>query len=96
MLIKRIIPDVDFSGSTATTPRVMMTMRPRNFPGSNYITTNEPDVDRSTTVPVEQYTEQVFIRARARQMGFKIQSDELNVQWQLGAPRLDARPDGRR
>jgi len=96
MLIKRIIPDVDFNGSTATTPRVMMTMRPRNFPGSNYITTNEPDVDRSTTVPVEQYTEQVFIRARARQMGFKIQSDELNVQWQLGAPRLDARPDGRR
>ena len=96
MLIKRIIPDVDFSGSTATTPRVMMTMRPRNFPGSNYITTNEPDVDRSTTVPVEQYTEQVFIRARARQMAFKIQSDELNVQWQLGAPRLDARPDGRR
>jgi hypothetical protein len=96
MLIKRIIPDVDFSGSTAATPRVMMTMRPRNFPGANYITTNEPDVDRSTTVPVEQYTEQVFIRARARQMGFKIQSDELNVQWQLGAPRLDVRPDGRR
>jgi len=96
MLIKRIIPDVDFNGSTAATPRVMMTMRPRNFPGSNYITTNEPDVDRSTTVPVEQYTEQVFIRARARQMAFKIQSDELNVQWQLGAPRLDARPDGRR
>ena len=96
MLIKRIIPDVDFNGSTAATPRVMMTMRPRNFPGSNYITTNEPDVDRSTTVPVEQYTEQVFIRARARQMAFKIESDELNVQWQLGAPRLDARPDGRR
>jgi len=96
MLIKRIIPDVDFSGSTAATPRVMMTMRPRNFPGTNYTLTNEPDVDRSTTVPVEQYTEQVFIRARARQMGFKIQSDELNVQWQLGAPRLDVRPDGRR
>jgi len=96
MLIKRIIPDVNFEGSTAATPRVMMTMRPRNFPGANYITTNEPDVDRSTTVPVEQYTEQVFIRARARQMGFKIQSDELNVQWQLGAPRLDVRPDGRR
>lgn len=96
MLIKRIIPDVDFSGSTATTPRVMMTMRPRNFPGSNYITTNEPNVDLSTTVPVEQYTEQVFIRARARQMAFKIESDGLNVQWQLGAPRLDARPDGRR
>ena len=96
ILIKRIIPDVDFNGSTATTPKVLMTMKPRNFPGSNYSNTNEPDVERSTTVPIEQYTEQIFIRARARQMGFKIQSEDLNVQWQLGAPRLDGRPDGKR
>jgi hypothetical protein len=96
VLIKRIIPDVNFEGSTATAPKVIMTMRPRNFPGSNYTNTNEPDVERSTTVPIEQYTEQVFIRARARQMGFKIISEDLNVQWQLGAPRLDGRPDGKR
>ena len=96
ILIKRIIPDVDFNGSTAAAPKVVMTMRPRNFPGSNYNTTNLPDVTRSTTVPIEQYTEQVFIRARARQMGFKIISEDLGVQWQLGAPRLDGRPDGKR
>lgn len=96
LLIKRIIPDINFEGSTAATPKVMMTMRPRNFPGSNYSGANQPDVERSTTVPVEQYTEQIFIRARARQMGFKIQSEDLNVQWQLGAPRLDGRPDGKR
>jgi len=96
ILIKRIIPDVDFNGSTATAPKVIMTMKPRNFPGSNYSNTNEPDVERSTTVPIEQYTEQIFIRARARQMGFKITSEDLNVQWQLGAPRLDGRPDGKR
>jgi hypothetical protein len=96
VLIKRIIPDVNFEGSTAAAPKVVMTMRPRNFPGSNYSNTNEPDVERSTTVPIEQYTEQVFIRARARQMGFKIISEDLNVQWQLGAPRLDGRPDGKR
>jgi len=96
ILIKRIIPDVDFNGSTAATPKVVMTMKPRNFPGSNYTNTNEPDVERSTTVPIEQYTEQVFIRARARQMGFKIISEDLGVQWQLGAPRLDGRPDGKR
>jgi hypothetical protein len=96
ILIKRIIPDVDFNGSTAATPKVIMTMKPRNFPGSNYSSANEPDVERSTTVPIEQYTEQVFIRARARQMGFKILSEDLGVQWQLGAPRLDGRPDGKR
>ena len=96
ILIKRIIPDIDFNGSTAATPKVVMTMKPRNFPGSNYTNTNEPDVERSTTVPIEQYTEQIFIRARARQMGFKIISEDLGVQWQLGAPRLDGRPDGKR
>lgn len=96
MLIKRIVPDIDFSGSTAANPQVMLTMRPRYFPGANYNSTNEPDVTRTATVPVEQYTEQVFIRARARQMGFKIQSTELDVQWQLGIPRLDSRTDGKR
>jgi len=96
LLIKRIIPDINFEGSTATSPLVYMTMKPRNFPGSNYNTSNNPSVTRSTTVPVEQYTDQVFIRARARQMGFKIQSEDLNVQWQLGTPRLDGRPDGKR
>jgi hypothetical protein len=95
-LVKRIIPDVDFNGSTATSPQVLMTFRPRNFPGSNYMTEPEETITRTATVPVQQYTEQVFIRARARQMGFKISSTELGVQWQLGAPRLDGRPDGKR
>lgn len=96
LLIRRIIPDVDFTGSTAAAPQVLMTMRPRNFPGTNYSGTNQPDVTRTATVPIEQFTEQVFIRARARQMGFKIQSSALGVQWQLGAPRLDGRADGKR
>lgn len=95
-LVKRILPDVDFNGSTASTPQVLMTFKPRNFPGSNYMPEAEEAVTRSTTVPVQQYTEQVFIRARARQMGFKISSVDLGVQWQLGSPRLDGRPDGKR
>jgi hypothetical protein len=60
------------------------------------MTEPEEAVTRTATVPVEQYTEQVFIRARARQMGFKVSSTELGVQWQLGAPRIDGRPDGKR
>jgi hypothetical protein len=96
LLVKRIIPDVNFEGSTTTNPKVLMTMRPRNFPGTNYIASNEPDVTRTATIPIEQYTEQVFIRARARQMGFRITSEDLGVQWQLGAPRLDGRSDGKR
>jgi hypothetical protein len=95
-LVKRILPDVDFNGSTGTAPQVLMTFKPRNFPGSNYMPEAEEAITRSTTVPVQQYTDQVFIRARARQMGFKISSLDLGVQWQLGSPRVDGRPDGKR
>tara|TARA_R110002126_G_scaffold78923_3_gene196250 strand:- start:75 stop:1925 length:1851 start_codon:yes stop_codon:yes gene_type:complete len=91
MLIKRIIPDVDFSGSTAENPEVLITMRPRNFPGGAY--QSEPSEPVIQTA-VNQYTDQVFLRARARQMGFKIESVNLGVKWQLGAPRIDGRPDG--
>jgi len=29
-------------------------------------------------------------------MIFKIGSNQINTTWQLGAPRIDIRPDGRR
>jgi hypothetical protein len=93
ILTKRIIPDVSFSGSTAAEPTINMTLKPRNFPGSSYET--EPDLPVIET-PVDRYTNQVFIRTRARQMGFKISSDTLDVQWQLGTPRVEGRSDGRR
>jgi hypothetical protein len=93
LLIKRIIPDIDFNGSTATNPEVRMTMRPRNFPGASYGTSPSQRVIETT---VDQYTNQIFLRARARQMGFLISSSDLNSQWQLGSPRLDGRPDGHR
>jgi len=96
MLVKRIIPDVQFNGSTITNPILYMTVKPRNFPGGSY--TIEPDepVQETGTTLIETYTEQVFLRARARQMGFKYISTGLGVQWQLGYPRVDGRPDGRR
>jgi hypothetical protein len=93
MLIKRILPDIDFTGSTAEAPEILLTMKPRNFPGSAYNT--EPN-ERVIETSVDVYTDQVFIRARARQMGFKILSTDLGVQWQLGSPRLDSTPDGQR
>ena len=95
MLTKRIIPDVNFRTSTATNPEVTMAVRSRNFPGSTFTNNalNEKPVIQTT---VDQYTEQVFIRTRGRQMAIRISSDGLGVQWQLGAPRLDAQPDGKR
>jgi hypothetical protein len=95
-LMKRIIPDVDFNGSTAAAPEVTMKIKPRNFPGSAYITNMGTESQRVISTQVNQYTPQIYIRARARQLGFEISSAGLDVQWQLGAPRIDGRPDGKR
>lgn len=95
MLTRRILPDIGFAGSTAEAPEVTLQMRPRNFPGGRY-TSDPADTQRVIESSVGRFTDQIFIRARARQMAIKIRSQNLGVQWQLGAPRLDARPDGRR
>ena len=92
-LVRRIIPDVDFTGSNAAEPRVKMTVKPRDFPGSTYRIEDDRNVIETS---VGVYTDQVYLRARARQIGFKITSDTLGTMWKLGSPRLDGRPDGRR
>ena len=93
ILTKRIIPDINFDGSTASAPEVTMYIRPRNFPGAAYSNT---ETGRVIQTSVGIYTDQIFMRARARQMAVEIASVDLGVQWQLGSPRLDGRPDGKR
>jgi hypothetical protein len=95
MLTRRIIPDINFAGSTANNPEANFVIRPRNFPGSTY-QTNASNTQRVIQTTVNQFTEQVFLRARARQVALKIESTGLDTQWQLGSPRLDMRPDGKR
>jgi hypothetical protein len=93
ILTKRIIPDINFAGSTAPLPAVTMYIKPRNFPGSAYSNVDSQQVIETS---VDIYTDQIFMRARARQMALEVESTELGVQWQLGSPRLDGRPDGQR
>lgn len=95
MIMRRMIPDVNFSGSTAATPRVYFSILPRNFPGNTY-QTDPFDTQEVIETSADVYTEQVYIRARARQLAMKIESNEVDVQWQLGSPRIDARTDGKR
>jgi hypothetical protein len=95
MLSNRIIPDISFSESTAAEPEVTLEIRPRNFPGTSY-QSDPADEQNVISTSVDQYTGQIFIRARARQMAMKIKSEALGVNWQLGIPRLDVRTDGRR
>ena len=93
--IKKIIPDITFVNSTDT-PTAAMTLKMQNFPGSNYSQTSASSVVQSATVPVEQFTQQAFVRLRGRQATFKVESDKVGTRWILGSPRLDIQPDGRR
>ena len=94
-LIRRIIPDVSFDNSTAVAPEATFTMRSRNFPGSSFAS-NVDDSASVISASVDTFTQQIFIRARARQLALKISSDGLGTQWALGTPRLDGRTDGER
>jgi hypothetical protein len=90
----RIIPDVNFTQS-AVGSQLTMTVRPRQNSGSAY-GTPDPTTVQASSYTVDQYTGQVYTRLRGRQMSFKIDSTDLDVTWQLGTPRIDIRPDGRR
>ena len=109
MLLRRVIPDINFRGSetnnpvtgAAIIPEADITVGVRNFPGAASSIINAEGQTTSDTIvtataTVDEYTNQVFIRARGRQMNFKIASDTIGTQWQLGLPRVDARPDGTR
>ena len=99
----RVLPDVTFRGSTeGTTPSCDMTLIPLQNSGSGYTDprstagTSTASIQRIATAPIEEFTGQVYIRVRGRQLVFKISSAKLGTTWQLGAPRIDIRADGRR
>lgn len=98
----RLIPDLTFDGSNVNQPTAMFTVLPRANSGAPYGNSNNPDVvstqnyQNTRTYAIQEFTQQVYVRIRGRQMAFKVSSDELGVQWQLGVPRIDIRPDGRR
>jgi hypothetical protein len=98
----RILPDITFRGSTAENPQATMTLIPMQNSGSGF---NNPQsvagsdtatITRAATVPIEQFTGQVYIRVRGRQMIMQLESNQLGTTWQMGSTRIDIRPDGRR
>ena len=97
----RVIPDLTFENAENTPagalPSVSMTLQGLTNSGSGVTSTaSQPVTKSSTYVITEQFTGQIYTRMRGRQMIFKISSNQVNTCWQLGAPRIDIRPDGRR
>jgi len=98
----RILPDVNFNGSNVNNPQVTMTIKPRQNSGTPYGTADNPAVVSannygvSQVYNVQEFSGQVYTRLRGRQMAFRIESADIGTAWQLGSPRIDIRPDGRR
>ena len=99
--IWRVLPDLTFQNST-TSPTgsaasATMTLYGLANSGSGVTSTaSQPVAKGSTYVITEEFTGQIYTRLRGRQMIFRIGSNQINTAWQLGAPRIDIRPDGRR
>ena len=102
VFIRRVLPDLTFRGSTTTSPTATLSILPLMNSGSGYTDPasvggdDSAAVTRTATVPIEQFTGQVFIRVRGRQFSFKIYNSQLGSMWQLGAIRLDIKQDGQR
>jgi len=99
--VYRMIPDLTFRGSTGgTTPAVTMYLQGLNNSGSGITQSGSAGVTYNGTAPsvinVDEFTGQIYIRVRGRQMQMQITSNTLGTQWQLGFPRIDMRLDGRR
>ena len=97
----RVLPDLTFENAESTPagslPTVSMTLYGLANSGSGVTSSASQPVAKSNTyVITEQFTGQIYTRMRGRQMIFKIASNQINTCWQLGAPRIDIRPDGRR
>jgi len=98
----RILPDVNFNGSNINQPSCTMTVKPRVNSGAPYSASDNTTVQSSDNYGasrlynIQQFTGQVYTRLRGRQLAFRIESDGVGVAWQLGSPRIDIRPDGRR
>jgi len=94
-----LLPDLTFDGSTASSPTASFTLKTRNFPGGAYDNSDASTVTQSagaTTTTVERFTDQVHVRLRGRSFALRVDSSGLAVQWRLGSPRVDIRPDGKR
>jgi hypothetical protein len=94
--VRRLIPDLTFRNSTAETPTANFTLKARNFPGGAYLQNNSKAVEKTASVPVEQFTQDAHVRLRGRSVAIRVDSNNTGTGWRLGSPRIDVRSDGRR
>jgi len=97
LYVRRIIPDLTFNGSTnLSSPQATFTLKTRDFPGQSFSDDSTGTVTRTASSPVENFTNQLYMRARGRSFAMRVESEALGARWKLGSPRIDIREDGKR
>ena len=93
--IRRMIPDVKFTGTGGSGQQINTVLKTRNYPGDSLATDSTSAFTATTT--------KIDMRARARQAVVRFESDDdaaegvqLGVGFRVGGTRLDLRPNGRR
>ena len=96
-LATTVVPDLTFSGSTSlSSPQATFTLKARTEPGAAYSSTSSGTAVRTSSSPVEEFTEILNLRVRGRSFAVRVESSALGTKWKLGSPRVDIRPDGKR
>ena len=98
MLVRRILPDLSIRtpGSQGAGKTVNIVLKTQNYPGQNYASTTTSPIVKTSSTPIGQFTNEAFVRLRGRSLVVRIESDQTDMGWRLGSPRIDIRPDGRR
>jgi hypothetical protein len=98
----RLIPDLTFDGSNVNQPMLCSrySPAPTRVRHMETQTTLMWSARRTTRTPEPTPSSSLLSRCMCgfvvAKWRFKVSSDEIGVQWQLGVPRIDIRPDGRR
>ena len=94
-MIRRIIPDVKFTGNGGSGQTINFIVKTRNYPAESLTT--------AATSTCTTTTDKMDIRVRARQAALRLESDDdgsvgvrSGVGFRVGATRMDLQPSGKR
>jgi hypothetical protein len=97
VFLSKIIPDLTFDASTVDDPSADFILEVSVISQEGtYLQSDTSNVVQTSVTPVEQFTDQAFVRLRGRSFALKVQSSTVGTQWRLGMPRVEVRPDGAR
>ena len=88
MFVNKVIPDIEFLGSSNSNDTVNLTLKGRRYPAETRSTLSTISLTPST-----QFTN---TRGRTRQVSLRIENNGGDFGWRLGDSRFDIKTDGRK